>query len=111
MTLIIYGSSRSRTMRVLLTAAELSITFKHVPLASDDPALKRPDFLRLNPADTIPTTVDDGFALSDSQAISPYLSKKYGADRPSFLYPATLEDEAQAHLEPWLQQDNALKGL
>jgi len=114
MALILYGSPRSRTLRVLWTAAELDLTYRHVPLAWDDPALKAPDFLKLNPAGSIPTIVDGDFALSESMAINLYLAKKYGRASAPPLYPDTLEDEAevwrwslwaQAHLEPWVQRD------
>jgi glutathione S-transferase len=117
MALTIYGSPRSRTLRVLWAAAELGLDYTHVPLASDDPKLKSPDFLKLNPAGSIPTVVDDGFALSESLAINLYLAKTYGAGG---LYPATPQGEAQAwrwtlwaqgHLEPWVQQDALLANL
>ena len=118
MTLTIYGSPRSRTLRVLWTAAELGLDYEHVPLAFDDPALKSAEFLKLNPAGAIPTIVDDdGFALSESLAINLYLAKTYGAGS---LYPPTPHGEAQAwrwtvwaqgHLEPWVQQEAPLAGL
>jgi glutathione S-transferase len=117
MTLTIYGSPRSRTLRVLWTAAELGLDYVHVPLAFDDPRLKAADFLKLNPAGAVPTIVDNGFALSESLAINLYLAKTYGAGG---LYPATAEGEAQAlkwtlwaqgHLEPWVQQDALLAAL
>ncbi|HEX4199441.1 MAG TPA: glutathione S-transferase family protein [Caulobacteraceae bacterium] len=117
MTLTIYGSPRSRTLRVLWAAAELGLDYEHVPLAFDDPRLKSADFLKLNPAGAVPTIVDDGVVLSESLAINLYLAKTYGAGR---LYPATPEGEAQAwkwtlwaqgHLEPWVQQDALLAAL
>ena len=117
MALTIYGTPRSRTMRILRLAEELGLQYEHRPLGWDDPFLKTEDFLRLNPAGAIPTIVHDGFALSESMAISLYLAKKYGSDGPSPLYPAGLENEAtvwrwslwaQAHLEPWVQQDRLL---
>jgi glutathione S-transferase len=117
MTLTIYGSPRSRTLRVLWAAAELGLDYTHVPLASDDPKLKSAEFLKLNPAGAVPTIVDDGFALSESLAINLYLAKTYGAGR---LYPATPQGEAlawrwtlwaQGHLEPWVQQDALLANL
>lgn len=120
MALVIYGSPRSRTMRVLWAAAELSLVYEHVPLAFDDPALKQSVFLRINPGGTIPTIVDDGFALSESLAIILYLAKKYGSGGPKSLYPVTLKGEAdvwrwslwaQAHLEPWVQRDLLLEDL
>jgi len=120
MALTIYGSPRSRTMRVLWAAAELGLDYEHVPLESDHPALKQPDFLAINPAGSVPAIVDDGFALSESLAIILYLAKKHGTDGPAPLYPATLEGEAevwrwslwaQAHLEPWVQRDLNLSEL
>jgi glutathione S-transferase len=117
MTLIIYGTHRSRTMRVLWTAAELGLDFTHVPLAVGDSALQERWFLDLNPAGAIPTIVDDGFALSESLAINLYLVKKYGTTGVRPLQPPTLQGEAdtwrwslwaQGHLEPWIQRDGRL---
>ena len=117
MAIVIYGSPRSRTMRVLWMASELELAFRHIPHEHDSPALKTPGFLELNPAGSVPTLVDDGFALSESLAINLYLSKKYGSGT---LYPLSPEDEAsairwslfaQGHLEPWIQQDLILADL
>lgn len=118
MALTVYGSHRSRTMRVLWMAAELGLDYTHVPLAFDDPMLKAADFLRINPAGAVPAIVDDGFALAESLAINLYLAKKYGAG--GTLYPATVEGEAevwrwslwaQGHLEPFVQRDALLAEL
>jgi glutathione S-transferase len=120
MALIIYGTPQSRTIRTLWAAEELGLTYEHRPLKWDDPQLKSPSFLALNPAGTIPTIVDDGYAVAESLAINLYLAKKYGACGPSPLYPATLQGEAevwkwslwaQAHLEPWVQRDTLLTDL
>src|SRR5471032_546972 len=117
MALTIYGSPRSRTMRVLWMAAELNLEFEHDAVAFDNPRLKSGAFLRLNPAGAIPTIDDDGFALSESLAINLYLAKRHS---PGCLYPATLEDEAlvwrwslwaQGQLEPWVMRDALLLGL
>lgn len=120
MALTIYGSPRSRTMRVLWMAAELGLDYSHVPWGFDDPSLKRPQFLALNAAGAIPTLVDDGFALSESLAINLYLAKKYGSTGPQPLYLTSAEAEAdtwrwslwaQGHLEPWVQKDLLLADL
>jgi glutathione S-transferase len=117
MVLTIYGTPRSRTMRVLWTAAELGLTYEHVPLTVDDPWLKSATFLAINSAGTIPAIVDDGFALAESMAINLYLTKRYA---PGSLYPESLEGEAgawrwslwaQGQLEPWVMQDARLAGL
>lgn len=94
-------------------AAELGLEYEHVPLEATDPALKSPDFLKLNPAGAVPTIVDDGLALAESAAINLYLAKTYGRGDEG-LYPPSAHAEAevwrwslwaQAHLEPWLQRD------
>jgi glutathione S-transferase len=117
MALIIHGSSRSRTMRVLWMAAEVGVDFDHDPVGFDDPRLKSDAFLRLNPAGAVPTIEDDGFALSESLAINLYLAKRYA---PGSLYPTSPEDEAQVwrwslwaqgQLEPWLMRDALLADL
>ncbi len=117
MALTIYGTPRSRTLRVLWMAAELGLDYAHSPLTVDDPELKSDAFLALNPAGAVPTIVDDGFALSESLAINLYLAKRYS---PGGLYPATPEGEAQAwrwslwaqgQLEPWVMRDARLAGL
>src|SRR5579863_1631918 len=70
MALTIYGTPRSRTMRVLWTAAELGLDYERVSLTVDDPWLKSPAFLAINPAGAIPAIVDEGFALAESMAIN-----------------------------------------
>ena len=75
-SLTIYGSSRSRTLRTLWLVMELRLEFEHIAYEHDDPRLKEPAFLKLNPMGTIPTIVDDEFALSESLAINIYLAKK-----------------------------------
>lgn len=98
-------------------AAELKLEFEHVPYEFDDPMLKHPDFLQLNPAGAVPTITDGSFSLSESLAINLYLAKKY--NRTS-LYPNSVEGEAsairwslfaQGHLEPWIQKDLILADL
>ncbi len=103
-------------MRVLWLARELGLEFDHVGVTHDDPYLKTGAFLALNPGGTIPTIVDDDFALSESLAITLYLAKRYGNGNAP-LYPADAHGEAltwrwslwaQGHLEPWLQRDAVL---
>ncbi len=118
MALTLYGSPRSRTLRVLWMASELELVFEHIPYAYDDPALKTPEFLQLNPAGAIPTLVDDGVAVAESLAINLYLAKKYRT--VCDLYADTAAEEAaiwqwslfaQGHLEPWVQKDALLADL
>src|SRR4051794_39405865 len=94
--LVIFGSARSRTARVLWMAMELKLDFEHVPFTFDSPALKADDFRRVNPNGRIPAIKDDELTLFESLAINLYLAKKHRFDEARSLYPASLEDEARA---------------
>lgn len=95
-------------------AEELGLDYCHVPVAWDDPALRAPEFLRLNSAGAIPTIDHDGFCLSESLAINLYLAKMFASEGCEPLYPSDPQSEAQlwrwtlfaqAHLEPWVRRD------
>lgn len=114
MALTIYGSARSRTMRTLWMVEELGLDYDHVPVAWDDPWLKTPEFLKINPAGAVPAIDHDGFRLGESLAINLYLAKAFGSSGTAPLYPATPQTEAiawrwslwaQQHLEPWVRRD------
>ncbi|MGD8417493.1 MAG: glutathione S-transferase family protein [Pseudomonadales bacterium] len=120
MAITIYGSPHSRTTRALWMATELNLEYEHVSYEFDDPRLKQPEYLSLNPAGTIPTMVDGDFALSESLAINLYLAKKYSQPGDGSLYPDSIEQEAsairwclfaQGHIEPWVQKDLLLADL
>ena len=91
MSLTIYGLPASRTFRCLWALEELGLPYENVPYSYLGPETKAPPYLALNPNATIPTLVDDGFALWESLAINLYLAKKAGR-----LYPADLQGEAKA---------------
>jgi glutathione S-transferase len=90
-SLTIYGMAASRAFRVLWTAHELGLAYEHVPHKFGSPETKAAPYLALNPNGTIPTLVDDGFALWESLAINLYLSRKTGK-----LWPADLHGEGLA---------------
>jgi len=86
----IYGSPKSRTVRVLWMVGELGLTYDHkdwLPRASET---QTPDYRALNPNGRVPTIDDDGFILTESMAINFYLAKKH----KSPLYPADPKNEA-----------------
>ena len=107
MGLKIYGSARSRATRVLWLAKELGLAYEHIPLAANDPKLKAPDFLTINPAGRIPAIEDDGgVAMGESLAINLYLARKYGAQADSSLAPADAAEEARtAQWTCWAMTD------
>jgi glutathione S-transferase len=87
--LTIYGVYRSRATRVIWTADELGLTWRHVPViqgyrlkdphAADAPVnTLSPSFLAVNPSGQIPAIDDGGFVLNESLAIPLYLARKHG---------------------------------
>jgi glutathione S-transferase len=95
-------------------AEELGLDYDHVAVGWDDPWLKTPEFLRLNPLGSVPTIDHDGFGLGESLAINLYLAKTFGSTGAAALYPSDPRSEAdvwrwtvfaQAHLEPWVRRD------
>src|SRR5512145_2683265 len=73
----IYGSARSRTLRVLWMAGELGLTYDHKDWLPRAPETRTPEYRALNPNGRVPTIDDDGFILSESLAINFYLAKKH----------------------------------
>ena len=88
----IYGSARSRGIRVLWMAGELGLAFEHKDWLPRAPETRTPEYLALNPNGRVPTIDDDGYILSESMAINLYLAKEH----KSALYPADPKNEARA---------------
>jgi glutathione S-transferase len=88
----IYGSARSRALRVLWMTGELGLTYDHKDWLPRSPETRTPEYRALNPNGRVPTIDDDGFILSESMAINFYLAKKH----KSPLYPADPKNEALA---------------
>lgn len=63
---------------VLMTAAALKINLNLKPLNLMIGEHLTPEFLKINPQHTIPTLVDNEFAIWESRAICVYLVEKYG---------------------------------
>ena len=89
--LTLYGSARSRTLRVLWMVGELGIPYQHKDYLPRAPETKTAEFTTLNPNRRVPVIDDDGFVLSESMAINLYLAKKHGK-----LYPSDPKQEALA---------------
>ena len=88
----LYGSARSRALRVLWMAGELELTYDHKDWLPRAPETRTPEYRALNPNGRVPTLDDDGFILSESMAINFYLAKKH----KSPLYPSDPKHEALA---------------
>ena len=88
----IYGSAKSRGVRVLWMAGELGLAYDHKDYLPRAPETRTPEFLALNPNARVPVIDDDGFVLSESMAINLYLAKKHRSP----LYPSDPKHEALA---------------
>jgi glutathione S-transferase len=88
----IYGSAKSRTLRVLWMVGELGIPYEQKDWLPRAPETRTAEFLALNPNARVPVVDDDGFILSESMAINLYLAKKHGSP----LYPSDPQHEALA---------------
>jgi len=86
----IYGSVKSRTLRVLWMAGELGLKYDQKDWLPRAPETRTPEYRALNPNGRVPTIDDDGFILSESMAINFYLAKKH----KSPLYPSDPKHEA-----------------
>ncbi len=86
----IYGSAKSRTLRVLWMAGELGLNYDHKDWLPRSPETRTPEFLALNPNGRVPVIDDDGFILCESMAINFYLAKKH----KSPLFPLDPKSEA-----------------
>ncbi|XP_061400688.1 glutathione S-transferase 4-like [Musca vetustissima] len=72
---------------VLMTAKAVGVELNKKLMSVFKGENLTPEFLKINPQHTIPTLVDNGFALWESRAIMIYLVEKYGKqDDP--LYPS-----------------------
>ena len=76
----------------------LALEFKGVPynlkiLSFQSEDTKKPEFVALNPRHTVPTIVDDGYALWESMAIVEYLDERFAVGAK--LYPGDLKARAR----------------
>lgn len=88
----LYGSAKSRALRVLWMLGELDLTFDHKDWLPRSPETRTPEFRAINPNYRVPVIEDDGFILSESMAINFYLARKH----KSPLYPSDARNEALA---------------
>lgn len=77
------GSSPCRSVIMAAKAVGVELNKKLLNLQAGEHL--KPEFLKINPQHTIPTLVDNGFALWESRAILVYLVEKYG--KTDSLYP------------------------
>lgn len=84
-------SAPCRSVLLVADALGLELNNKFLDLMSGEHL--KPEFLKINPQHTVPTIVDDGFALWESRAILTYLVNKYAPGHS--LYPSDVQKRAQ----------------
>ncbi|KAH8346995.1 glutathione S-transferase D7-like [Drosophila kikkawai] len=78
------GAPTTRAVKMTAKAVGVELNSKFINTMEGDQL--KPEFVKINPQHTIPTLVDNGFAIWESRAIVVYLVEKYGKpDSP--LYP------------------------
>lgn len=84
------GSAPCRSVLMTAKAVDVQLNLRTLDLMSGEQM--KPEFLKINPQHTIPTLVDNGFALWESRAILGYLVDRYGKD--DALYPKDAKKRA-----------------
>ena len=94
---IIGRTSSSNVQKVLWACAELGIAYEREDAGREFGVVDTPEYAKLNPNRRVPTIVEDGFVLWESNSIVRYLAAKHGAGG---LYPNDLRVRADA--ERWM---------
>ncbi|XP_041792578.1 glutathione S-transferase theta-2 isoform X2 [Chelmon rostratus] len=84
-------SQPCRAIHILLNCNKVPHTVRPVALRKGEN--RTPDFTKLNPMQKVPVMVDNGFVLTESDAIMKYLATKY--DIPEHWYPRQPERRAR----------------
>ncbi|AXE94478.1 glutathione S-transferase family protein [Paraburkholderia sp. DD10] len=95
----IWGRTNSvNVQKVLWCCDELVLPYERIDAGLQFGRNNEPDYLAMNPTGKIPTLVDDGFVLWESNSILRYLVLQYG--EASLLYPS--EPRLRASIDRWL---------
>ncbi|XP_043199522.1 glutathione S-transferase 1-1-like [Amphibalanus amphitrite] len=87
----VQGSPPCRAVYLVAKAIGLDYTFNKVDMQAGQH--RSPEFLKMNPAHTVPTMKDGDLCLGESKAIITYLMNKYAPD--SELYPKDPAERAK----------------
>lgn len=86
MSIVFYTAPQSSAVPVACTLAELGLQHERIVVDLKSGALKKPEFLALNPNGKVPTLVVDGTPMFESLAIMQWLGDRYGVAKG--LWPA-----------------------
>ncbi len=94
---IIGRRTSGNVMKPLWAADELGLEYEQVDVGGAFGGNDTPEYLAKNPMGLVPTIEDDGFIMWESNAITRYLSEKYGKGS---LYPDN--PHARATADTWM---------
>jgi len=78
--LVIWGRANSvNVQKVLWCCDEMAVAYERIDAGGAHGVVNTPEYRKMNPNGLIPTIVDDGFVLWESNAIVRYLAAKHGA--------------------------------
>ncbi|MGI9523260.1 MAG: glutathione S-transferase family protein [Hyphomicrobiaceae bacterium] len=84
-------------MKALWAADELGLELEQVDVGGKFGGNDQPDYLAMNPMGLVPTIIDEGFIMWESNAITRYLCEKHSK---GFLYPT--DPQARATADTWM---------
>ncbi len=87
-------------MKVLWVLDELGIPYERQDAGMEHGVVDGPDYRAMNPNGRIPTLVDDGFVLWESNSCLRYLAMKHADKGGLALYPA--DPAARASIDRWM---------
>ena len=94
---ILGRNNSSNVQKVMWAVGELAIPHERVDVGGAFGGNKEPAYLAMNPNGLVPTIIDDGFVLWESNAIVRYLAGKHGTGK---LEPA--DAKARALANQWM---------
>jgi glutathione S-transferase len=92
--LILYFAPGSSSMAAHIALHEVGADFKTRPMSFKKDDMHSPDFLKINPAGTVPTLLIDGRVLTEVAGILFYLARRF--PEAGLLPHGDIEAEAQA---------------
>ncbi|HET7546761.1 MAG TPA: glutathione S-transferase family protein [Usitatibacter sp.] len=89
-----HGHGSPYSWRVWLALEQLRVPYELKVLSFSEGDTRKPEFVAINPRHTVPTIVDDGWALWESEAILEYLDERFASGAP-VLYPGDARSRAR----------------
>jgi glutathione S-transferase len=105
---ILGRKNSSNVQKVIWACEEMHLPYAREDIGGSFGRNKDPEYLALNPNGTVPTIVEDGFSMWESNAIVRHLASRHGVGT---LWPKDANE--RAHADQWMdwQQTVVLSGM